>query len=278
MTRKHVSQTAPELFVSELMGGRWHVMESSALPNTFFILDHFSDGLLHQENDEVVIYTSKLAALDRVTELTVEAQAEIDAKPKRKVKLPKKTNGHVPPLEAVLEAPFKDPVPIVPDPVVEAPEKKRSHHKAKPEPVEPKAPEVTIASVCREHILAGKGDREIWEIIRHQFGLDRSKQGYPGWYRRDMVRRGLITKSAKLLTKPAPPAPVIIPETTQATRPIQKKAGRKIDMTSMIRGLLREGKLSHDQIFERVAAQFKLIPEKRYYVDFYADEMKKAGK
>jgi hypothetical protein len=47
---------------------------------------------------------------------------------------------------------------------------------------------VTVASRCRELILAGKDNEEILKIMK----FPAEKKHYPGWYRNEMRRKGLI--------------------------------------------------------------------------------------
>jgi len=54
---------------------------------------------------------------------------------------------------------------------------------------------ITVSSVARELILAGKTNKEVFQALAEQFDLDDSKKHYPSWYRSQLVRRGEITKS-----------------------------------------------------------------------------------
>jgi hypothetical protein len=78
--------------------------------------------------------------------------------------------------------------------------------------------------------------------------------------------------------------PAALPaETPQAVAPVAEiKAkdprGRKPDMAETIRAHLREGKLTHDEIWAIVSPLFKLVPDKRYYIDWYWKEMTKGKK
>lgn len=51
---------------------------------------------------------------------------------------------------------------------------------------------VTVASRCRELILAGKDNEEIFKIVKKQFDMPDTKKSWPGWYRNEMRRKGLI--------------------------------------------------------------------------------------
>jgi hypothetical protein len=57
---------------------------------------------------------------------------------------------------------------------------------------EPKAKRGGVSAVARELILAGKTNQEVWAVLKETFGLDDSKKYYPGWYRCEMKRKGLI--------------------------------------------------------------------------------------
>jgi len=50
-------------------------------------------------------------------------------------------------------------------------------------------PRVTCASVAKELILAGKTNKEVWEVISKQFKLDSTKKHYPTWYRCQLKRQ-----------------------------------------------------------------------------------------
>jgi len=58
-----------------------------------------------------------------------------------------------------------------------------------------KAPRVSVSSVARELILAGKSNTEVFAALQKQFKLDDKKKSYPAWYRADMTRKGLLKKA-----------------------------------------------------------------------------------
>ena len=56
----------------------------------------------------------------------------------------------------------------------------------------PNGKSLTVSSLSRELIYAGKTNKEIWNIIKAEFELDDKKKSYPAWYRSQMKREGLI--------------------------------------------------------------------------------------
>ena len=46
-----------------------------------------------------------------------------------------------------------------------------------------------VSGRCRELILQGLPNSEIWSIIQPEFNLDDSKKYYPAWNRSDMARK-----------------------------------------------------------------------------------------
>lgn len=61
------------------------------------------------------------------------------------------------------------------------------------------------------------------------------------------------------------------------TKPAAKKEGRKMSAAQMFKDLIMQGKLTDDQIFEQVQAQFGLDEKKRGYVKWYRNYLKKQG-
>ena len=62
---------------------------------------------------------------------------------------------------------------------------------------EPKEPRRTVSSAAREHILAGHDNKKVFELLQSEFKLDDDKKSYPGWYRSEMKRKGLLTEGGK---------------------------------------------------------------------------------
>jgi hypothetical protein len=50
----------------------------------------------------------------------------------------------------------------------------------------------TVSAVARALILAGKTNQEVWIALQKQFNLDDGKRSYPGWYRSEVKRKGLL--------------------------------------------------------------------------------------
>lgn len=66
-------------------------------------------------------------------------------------------------------------------------------NKPKP-PKAAKPPKVSVSTVCRELILAGRSNEETWAAVKEQFRLDDSKRHYPAWYRGELRRQGKLPK------------------------------------------------------------------------------------
>jgi len=63
-----------------------------------------------------------------------------------------------------------------------------------------------------------------------------------------------------------------------AAKPAAKKDGeKKMSAAQMFQDLIMQGKLTDDQIFEKVQAQFGLDEKKRGYVKWYRNHLKKQG-
>lgn len=61
-----------------------------------------------------------------------------------------------------------------------------------PAPLKPKQTRVSISSVARDMVIAGKTDAEILVVLQRDWDLPDSKKHYPKWYRGDCIRKGLI--------------------------------------------------------------------------------------
>lgn len=83
-------------------------------------------------------------------------------------------------------------------------------------------------------------------------------------------------KKAAPVTKPAAksaPAKTAKP----AAKPAAKTGEKKMSAAQMFQDLIMQGKLTDDQIFEKVQAQFGLDEKKRGYVKWYRNHLKKQG-
>jgi hypothetical protein len=96
----------------------------------------------------------------------------------------------------------------------------------------------------------------------------------------EVIAAPVEAKSKRSHHAPKKPATVpAIATVAQVTEERKKDPrGRKPDMRDTIRAYLSEGKLTHDEIFEKVAPIFKLTIAKRYYIDWYWKEMTKGKK
>jgi len=93
------------------------------------------------------------------------------------------------------------------------------------------------------------------------------------------------TKASK---KPVPkvkaekPAKVVVAQTKTAATPAKAKTEKpsgekKLTASKMFQDLIMEGKFSDDKIFEKVQAKFGLDDNKRSYVKWYRNDLKKKG-
>lgn len=50
-----------------------------------------------------------------------------------------------------------------------------------------------VSVVCRELIVAGKTNDEVWAAVKAEFKLDDGKKHYPAWYRGALRRQGKLS-------------------------------------------------------------------------------------
>lgn len=72
--------------------------------------------------------------------------------------------------------------------------------------------------------------------------------------------------------------PVVKPAVKAAKTPATKTGEKKMSAAQMFQDLIMAGKLTDDQIFEKVQAEFGLDEKKRGYVKWYRNHLKKQGK
>jgi hypothetical protein len=65
----------------------------------------------------------------------------------------------------------------------------------------------TVAGTIRALILKGMDNKAIHEVMKRDFGHDEDKAHYPGWYRSQMRREGLVAKAPKRVKKQAAKKP-----------------------------------------------------------------------
>jgi len=82
---------------------------------------------------------------------------------------------------------------------------------------------------------------------------------------------------AKPATKPAPVKPAPAKAAKPAAKPAAKTGEKKMSAAQMFQDLIMQGKLTDDQIFEKVQAQFGLDEKKRGYTKWYRNHLKKQG-
>ena len=96
------------------------------------------------------------------------------------------------------------------------------------------------------------------------------------------AEKAAATKPAVKKAAPAKPATKAAPAKAAAkpaAKPAAKKDGeKKMSAAQMFQDLIMQGKLTDDQIFEKVQAQFGLDEKKRGYVKWYRNHLKKQGK
>lgn len=76
----------------------------------------------------------------------------------------------------------------------------------------------------------------------------------------------------------APAKPTKAAKTTAAKAPVAKSGEKKPSASQMFQDLIMAGKLTDNQIFEKVQAEFGLDEKKRGYVKWYRNHLKKQGK
>lgn len=84
-------------------------------------------------------------------------------------------------------------------------------------------------------------------------------------------------KKAAPATKPAAKSAPAKTAKTAAAKPAAKAGEKKMSAAQMFQDLIMQGKLTDDQIFEKVQAQFGLDEKKRGYVKWYRNHLKKQG-
>lgn len=93
------------------------------------------------------------------------------------------------------------------------------------------------------------------------------------------TEKAAATKTAAKKAAPAKPAAKPAPAKTAkpAAKPAAKTGEKKMSAAQMFQDLIMQGKLTDDQIFEKVQAQFGLDEKKRGYVKWYRNHLKKQG-
>lgn len=94
------------------------------------------------------------------------------------------------------------------------------------------------------------------------------------------AEKAAATKPAAKKSAPATkPAAKSAPAKTAkpAAKPAAKTGEKKMSAAQMFQDLIMQGKLTDDQIFEKVQAQFGLDEKKRGYVKWYRNHLKKQG-
>ena len=97
------------------------------------------------------------------------------------------------------------------------------------------------------------------------------------------TEKAAATKTAAKKAAPVKPAKTVeVKADRRAVDPVvkvpAKKTGeKKMSAAQMFQDLIMQGKLTDDQIFEKVQAQFGLDEKKRGYVKWYRNHLKKQG-
>jgi len=97
------------------------------------------------------------------------------------------------------------------------------------------------------------------------------------------AEKAAATKTAAKKAAPAKPAKTVeVKAGRRAVDPVvkvpAKKTGeKKVSAAQMFQDLIMQGKLTDDQIFEKVQAQFGLDEKKRGYTKWYRNHLKKQG-
>ncbi len=93
------------------------------------------------------------------------------------------------------------------------------------------------------------------------------------------TEKAAATKTAAKKAAPAKPAAKTAPvkAAKPAAKPAAKTGEKKMSAAQMFQDLIMQGKLTDDQIFEKVQAQFGLDEKKRGYTKWYRNHLKKQG-
>ncbi len=97
------------------------------------------------------------------------------------------------------------------------------------------------------------------------------------------TEKAAATKTAAKKVAPAKPAAKSAAKTAPvktakpAAKPAAKTGEKKTSAAQMFQDLIMQGKLTDDQIFEKVQAQFGLDEKKRGYTKWYRNYLKKQG-
>lgn len=89
----------------------------------------------------------------------------------------------------------------------------------------------TVAGVIRKMILDGHDNKSIHEVMKRDFNHDEDKAHYPGWYRSQMRREGLVERPAARVKKEKPvkaPKPAKEPKAPQVKKSKKSKAAKPV--------------------------------------------------
>jgi hypothetical protein len=100
-----------------------------------------------------------------------------------------------------------------------------------------------------------------------------------------VAEKPAAAKAVKPVAKKAAAKPTEVKAGRRAIDPVVKakpaekpaKTGEKMSAAQMFQDLIMAGKLTDDQIFEKVQAEFGLDEKKRGYVKWYRNHLKKSG-
>lgn len=109
----------------------------------------------------------------------------------------------------------QDGAPVAPEPTTPSEAKVEAKVETK---TEVKVARRTIRGVCREMIMKGYSNSEIWAVIKPEFNMPDSHKHYPAWYRNEM-RRLAKTKEERDAVPVSRPQPRVQPQATVEATP-----------------------------------------------------------
>ncbi len=115
---------------------------------------------------------------------------------------------------------------------------------------------------------------QVITVSKQEFEMATTKKAAaPAEEKRTTTRRAVNGKAEPAKAGRRTADPVVKP-----TKAAPAKTGGKTSAAQMFQDLIMAGKLTDDQIFEKVQAEFGLDEKKRGYVKWYRNHLKKQGK
>ena len=120
---------------------------------------------------------------------------------------------------------------------------------------------------------------QVISISKQEFTMATAKKAAPPADAKTPARRASNGKPTPAKAGRRTTDPVVAPAKEPKAKAAPAKAGeKKMSAAQMFQDLIMAGKLTDDQIFEKVQAEFGLDEKKRGYVKWYRNHLKKNGK